>query len=197
MFSIFKCRHISADKRWLFLSADAKVKTLDLSLAQRGKRGGYVSKKRGPQIQKKNFGWKYITIEEECHWFRCSRCLGLRFMIVGISGVVKKRVYPVPCAPELKNALSQAILHENGYGFFCHLTHFKGKVQGQKSAQKSTLVLSECHVLSQKYSKITAYLVLFSSDLFLNHEGVDETTSGLSSHALLTCMPNLVHPFLV
>ena len=165
--------------------------------AQRGERGGYVSKKPGPQIPKKIFGWKYIIIEEECHWFRCSRCLGLRFMIVWIRGVSKKRVYPVPCTPKLKNALSQAILDENGHGFFHHLTHFKGEVQGQKSAQKSILVPSECRVLSQKHSKITAYLVFISSDLFLNREGVDETTSGFCSSALPNCMPNSVHPFLV
>ena len=166
-------------------------------IAQRGERGGYVSKKPGPQIPKKIFGWKYIIIEEECHWFRCSRCLGLRFMIVWIRGVSKKRVYPVPCAPKLKNPLSQAILDENEYGFLHHLTHFKGEVQGQKSAQKSILVPSECRVLSQKHSKITAYLVFISSDLFLNREGVDETTSGFCSRALPNCMPNLVHPFLV
>ena len=110
---------------------------------------------------------------------------------------MKNKVYPVPCAPKLENALTQAVLDENGYSFLCHLTHFKGEVQGQKSAQKSILVLSECHVLSQKHSKITAYLVLISSDLFLNQKGVDETTSGLRSRVLLTSMPNLVHPFLV
>ena len=164
---------------------------------QRGERGGYVSKKPGPQIPKKFSGWKYIIIEEECHWFRCSRCLGLRFMIVWISRVVKNKVYPVPFAPKLENALSQAVLDENGYSFLCHLTHFKGEVQGQKSAQKSILVPSECRVLSQKRSKITAYLVFISSDLFLNREGVDETTSGFCSSALPNCMPNLVHPFLV
>ena len=168
---------------------------------QRGERGGYVSKKPGLQIPKKIFGWKYIIIEEECHWFRCSRCLGLRFMIVWISRVVKNKVYPVPCPPELENALSQAVLDENGYGFLGHLnrspTHFKGELQGQKSAQKSILVPSECRVLSQKHSKITAYLVFISSDLFLNREGVDETTSGFCSSALPNCMPNLVHPFLV
>ena len=86
---------------------------------------------------------------------------------------------------------------ENGYGFLCHLTYFKGEVQGQKSAQKSILVPSECRVLSQKHSKITAYLVFISSDLFLNREGVDETTSGFCSSALPNCMPNLVHPFSV
>ena len=60
----------------------------------------------------------------------------------------ENKVYPVPCAPKLENALSQAVLDENGYGFLCHLTHFKGEVQGQKSDQKSIFVLSEFHVLS-------------------------------------------------
>ena len=79
---------------------------------------------------------------------------------------MKNKVYPVPCAPKLENALSQAVLDENGYGFLCHLTHFKGEVQGQKSAQKSILVPSECRVLSQKHSKITAYRVLSLSYTF-------------------------------
>jgi hypothetical protein len=91
-------------------------------------------------------------------------------------------------------------LDETQNGFFHQLTHFKDQVQDQKSAQKSVSVLSEFRFLSQKYSKKwqnNSFLVLFSSDLFLNREGVDETTSGLSSHALLIYVPNLVHPFSV
>ena len=60
----------------------------------------------------------------------------------------KKKPDLVPCTPEIKNALSRAILDENGYDFFHHLTHLKGKVQGQKSAQKVHLFYQNvmfCH----------------------------------------------------
>ena len=55
--------------------------------AQRGKRGESTSRKWGPQIQKKIFGEKYIILEEECRWFHCFRCHGLRFMGACIGGV--------------------------------------------------------------------------------------------------------------
>ena len=51
--------------------------------------------------------------------------------------------------------------------------------------------------MSQKCSKITAYLVLISSDLFCNHKVLAKIASGLNSGSLLTCVPNLEQHFLV
>ena len=113
-------------------------------------------------------------------------------MIVRISGVVKKRVYLVPCTPEVKNALSQATLAENWNGFFHQLTYFKDQNLGQKNAQKSILVLSKILVFSQKNSKIAAYLVRICSELFCNQKVLAETTSELKPGSPLTCVPNLV-----